>query len=229
MKVVILCGGLGSRLGDITKRIPKPMVKVNQIPIIQHIMELYKKYGYEDFLLAGGYKFNVLYKYFKKQKKFKSVKVVNTGVGTLTGLRIFKLKKYLQDQENFMLTYGDGLSNQNLKKLLKFHLKHKKAATVTAVRPPVRFGELVLKRSSIKNFAEKPQVKRGWINGGFFIFNQSIFNYLSKKNEMLEKGPLERLVKKNNLKAFRHHGFWQCMDTMRDKEILEKKIKQFLN
>ncbi len=226
MKIVILCGGLGSRLGKITKKIPKPMVKVGKIPIVEHIMNFYSSYGYNEFILAGGYKCSVINKYFKNQKKFKSVKVINTGKTTLTGLRIFKLKKYLIDQDNFMLTYGDGLSDQNLNKLIKFHLKHKKTATLTAVRPPVRFGELELNQSAVKKFAEKPQARSGWINGGFFVFSNKIFNYLSKKNEMLEKGPIERLVKKRKLIAYKHHGFWQCMDTMRDKEILEKKIKK---
>ncbi len=226
MKIVILCGGLGSRLGELTKKIPKPMVKIGKIPLVEHIMNFYNSYGFNDFILAGGYKYDVIFKYFKNQKKFKNVKVINTGKNTLTGLRILKLKKYLINQENFMLTYGDGLSDQNLNKLIKFHFKHKKIATLTAVRPPVRFGELELSRSSVKKFAEKPQAKSGWINGGFFVFNKKIFNYLLKRNEMLEKGPIERLVKKRNLVAFKHHGFWQCMDTMRDKELLEKKIKR---
>ena len=157
MKIVILCGGLGSRLGKITKKIPKPMVKVGKIPIVEHIMNFYSSYGYNEFILAGGYKCSVINKYFKNQKKFKSVKVINTGKTTLTGLRIFKLKKYLIDQDNFMLTYGDGLSNQNLNKLIKFHLKHKKTATLTAVRPPVRFGELELNQSAVKNLLKSPK------------------------------------------------------------------------
>ena len=146
----------------------------------------------------------------------------------LTGKRIYRLKKLLQKEKDFMLTYGDGLSNQNLNKLLKFHTKHRKIATVTAVRPPVRFGELILKKSKVKNFMEKPQVRSGWINGGFFIFNKKVFNFIKNKNVMLEREPLTKLVKAGQLVAYKHQGFWQCMDTMRDKKLLNSLIKKKL-
>ena len=150
MKVVILCGGLGSRLSEETKLRPKPMVKIGKKPILVHIMETYKKFGFNDFILAAGYKYKFIKKYFQNNKNF-NTQVINTGAKTLTGKRIFKLKKYLKKEKNFMLTYGDGLTNQNLSKLLNFHLNHKRIATITAVRPPVRFGELVLQKNKVKS------------------------------------------------------------------------------
>tara|TARA_E500000178_G_C16964317_1_gene727597 strand:+ start:170 stop:865 length:696 start_codon:yes stop_codon:yes gene_type:complete len=225
MKVIILCGGLGSRLSEETKTKPKPMVKICGKPILIHIMEIYKKFGFNDFILASGYKHNYIKNYFKKNKKF-NVIVEFTGRNTLTGGRILRLKKFFNTGENFMLTYGDGLTNQNLKKLLAFHKRKNKVATLTAVRPPVRFGEIILKDDYVKSFKEKPQVKKGWINGGFFVFNYEIFNYIKNENTMLERDPMNLLVKKKNLASYKHPGFWQCMDTMRDKKFLELLIKQ---
>jgi glucose-1-phosphate cytidylyltransferase len=225
MKVVILCGGLGSRLAEETKRRPKPMVKIGNKPILIHIMRIYKKNGFNDFILAGGYKCGMLKKYFKMNKEFKNVKIVNTGLNNLTSKRLHKLKKYLKNEENFMLTYGDGLTNQNLKKLLEYHIKHKKIATVTAVRTPVRFGEMQISGNKVKNFREKRQAKNSWINGGFFVFSSKIFKFVSNKNIMLEMQPMNQIVKKKELTAFKHTGFWQCMDTMRDKEFLINLLK----
>ena len=225
MKVVILCGGFGSRLGKETSVIPKPLVKIDKDPILIHILKLYYKHGYNDFILALGYKGNFIKNFFKKNKfKFK-VRTIFTGKKTLTGGRLLKLKKYLKKENNFMLTYGDGISDQNIKQLEKFHLNHDKVATMTVVRPPVRFGEVTLKKDKIIRFKEKPQIKSSWINGGFFVFSNKIFKFLSKYNEMLERNPMEKLYKKNQLMAFRHHGFWQCMDTQRDKDLLVKLIK----
>jgi glucose-1-phosphate cytidylyltransferase len=226
MKVVILCGGLGSRLGKETSIIPKPMVKIDKNPILIHIMNLYFNYGYDDFILALGYKGEYIKNFFKKNKfKFK-VKTVFTGRNTLTGGRLLKLKKHLKKENDFMLTYGDGISNQNIKSLEKFHLKHKRIATMTVVRPPVRFGEVTIKKNRITKFKEKPQITSSWINGGFFVFSKQIFKFLSKYNEMLERKPIEKLFKKKELMAFKHHGFWQCMDTQRDKELLVNLIKE---
>jgi len=226
MKVVILCGGFGSRLGKETSVIPKPMVKIDKDPILIHILRLYFKHGYNDFILALGYKGNFIQNFFKRNKfKFK-VRTIFTGKKTLTGGRLLKLKKYLKKENNFMLTYGDGISDQNIKKLEKFHLKHNRTATMTVVRPPVRFGEVTLKKDKIIKFKEKPQIQSSWINGGFFVFSNKIFKFLSKDNEMLERNPMEKLYKKNQLMAFRHHGFWQCMDTQRDKDLLVKLIKE---
>tara|TARA_X000000950_G_scaffold230793_1_gene279150 strand:+ start:408 stop:1103 length:696 start_codon:yes stop_codon:yes gene_type:complete len=224
MKVIILCGGLGSRLSEETKKTPKPMVKIGNSPILVHILNIYKKYGFNDFILATGYKHKIIEKFFENEKFF-NVKTVFTGLNTLTAGRILKLKNHIKPGENFMLTYGDGVSSHNIKKLVKFHLKNNKVATLTAVRPPVRFGELDLNKNLVKKFEEKPQGKQGWINGGFFVFKYEIFNYIKSVNMMLEREPMKLLVKKKNLISYKHEGFWQCMDTMRDKKLLEKMIK----
>jgi len=223
MKVVILCGGYGSRLAEETRLIPKPMVKIGSRPIIDHIMKIYKFYGFNTFILATGYKSKIIEKYFKNKK---NVKCVYTGKNTFTGGRLLKLKKFFKKNENFLFTYGDGLTNQNLKKLLKFHLKHKKIATLTSVKPTARFGEIFLKGNRVTKFEEKPQLKNNWINGGFFVFNFKIFNFISGSQTMLEREPLSTLSKKKQLMAYRHKGFWQCMDTMRDKNILKKMWKE---
>ena len=199
MKVVILCGGFGTRLSEETSIKPKPMVKIGNKPILQHIINLYCKYGFREFILALGYKGYFIKNYFikRKEKKIK-VKLVDTGRATLTGGRLRRLKKLFSDNENFMLTYGDGISNQNLNKLKKFHLKHKKIATMTVVRPPVRFGEVRLKKNLVTMFKEKPQSSASWINGGFFVFNSKIFDFIKDDKTMLEKEPLEKLQKKEN-------------------------------
>ena len=225
MKTVILCGGLGTRLAEETRLIPKPMVRIGGKPILIHILEVYYKHGFKDFILALGYKSNIIQSYFKKNKFPFKVKTVFTGNKTLTGTRLFKLKKLLINEKNFMLTYGDGLTNQNIKYLLKYHLRHKKVATMTVVRPPVRFGEVYLKGNRVFSFKEKPQITTGWINGGFFVFSSKIFNFLSKKNQMLEKQAMEKLTHKEQLMAFKHTGFWQCMDNIRDKNILNELIR----
>ena len=218
MKVVILCGGVGSRLAEETKLIPKPMVKIGKLPIVQHIINYYKSFGYNDFILATGYKKEVLEKYYKNKK---NVRCIFTGKNTLTGGRILRLKRYFKKNENFLLTYGDGLINQNLNKLLKFHIKHKKIATLTSVKPPARFGEVKINGNRVSSFEEKPQLQNNWINGGFFVFNSKIFNFISGDKTMLERKPFQKLIKIKNLMAYKHYGFWQCMDTMRDKKILE--------
>ena len=217
MKVVILCGGLGSRLAEETKLIPKPMVKIGNKPIVCHIMDIYKFYGFTDFILATGYKNKIIENFFKKKN---NVKCIFTGKNSMTGGRILKLKKYFKKNENFMLTYGDGLTNQNITDLVKFHKRHNKIVTMTVVKPPARFGEVFLKGHNISKFEEKPQMDRNWINGGFFVLNSKIFKFIKKNSTMLERDPLVNLVKKNQVAAFRHEKFWQCMDTMRDKKIL---------
>jgi len=225
LKVVILCGGLGSRLAEETKKIPKPMVKIGKLPILIHIINIYIKHGFKDFILALGYKKEIIINHFQDRKyKGTDIKLVDTGKNTLTGSRLLKLKKYLNG-ENFLLTYGDGLSDVNLDKLLKFHIKNKKIATITAVRPPARFGELFIKNDVVSKFQEKNQVNMGWINGGFFIFNKKVFKFIPKRESMLEKETMKNLTKKKELIAFKHKFFWQCMDTIRDKEILEKMWK----
>jgi len=225
MKVVILAGGMGTRLPEYTKSIPKPMVKINNIPIIIHIMKHYAKYGFKDFLIATGYKSKIIESFFKRKISDWKVKIVNTGKNTMTGGRIKRLKKLIKE-EAFMLTYGDGLSNVNLNSLLKFHKKNKNLATLTAVRPPARFGAIKVNGSKVVYFKEKSNLDEGWINGGFFVFEPKIFNYLKNDNTYLEREPMQAISKKRKLGAYRHKGFWQCMDTKRDKEILEKSIRE---
>jgi len=228
MKVVILCGGLGTRISEETKYKPKPMVKIGQYPILEHIINIYVKNGFKEFILASGYKSQMIKNYFKKKKiKGTKIKTVFTGKNSLTGGRIKKLKKYFEKNEKFMVTYGDGLSNINIKKLLKFHEKHKKIATMTVIHPPARFGEAILNKNDfLVKFEEKPQVNQGWINGGFFIFNYEIFNFIKHEYIMLEKEPIKSLVKRKQIKVFKHHGFWKCMDTLRDKIQLNTMLKK---
>ncbi len=223
MKVVILAGGKGTRILEYTKSIPKPMVKIGSKPILEHIIDYYMKYGFKDFLIAGGYKYSIIKSYFKKKKISANIRVIDTGLETLTGSRLLKLRNILND--TFMLTYGDGLSNVNLKKLLKFHRANKKKITITAVHPPARFGELEIKNKLVTKFEEKPQLQKGWINGGFFVIEPEFLNFVGKKNVMLERSPLLKAVKTKNLSAFKHNGFWFCMDTLRDKKVLDKMIK----
>ena len=223
MKVVILAGGKGTRILEYTKLIPKPMVKIGSKPILEHIIDYYMKYGFKDFLIAGGYKYSIIKSYFKKKKISANIRVIDTGLETLTGSRLLKLRNMLND--TFMLTYGDGLSNVNLKKLLKFHRANKKKITITAVHPPARFGELEIKNKLVTKFEEKPQLQKGWINGGFFVIEPEFLNFIGKKNVMLERSPLLKAVKTKNLSAFKHNGFWFCMDTLRDKKVLDKMIK----
>lgn len=245
MKVVILAGGLGSRLGSLTSNIPKPMIMIKDKPIIYHIMETYSSYGFNDFIIALGYKGDIIKEYFKnfysknndlqinlstnkvkylnKINKKWEIKLIDTGEDSLTGTRLKKLYVYLKNEKNFMLTYGDGLSNVNLKQLLKFHKENNKIATLTAVRPPARYGELSINGNLVQSFKEKKQLNRGWINGGYFVFNSKIFDYLDmNKNIMLERDPIDKLVKVNQLNAFKHEDYWQCLDTPRDYENLNK-------
>ena len=221
MKVVILCGGYGTRLSEETIIKPKPMIKIGKKPILEHIMGIYEYYDYSQFILALGYKSEYIKKFYKNKNK-KNINLVYTGKDTKTGGRLLRLKNYLKDEKTFMLTYGDGVSSINIKKALQFHNNHGKIATITAVRPPVRFGELKINKNKVKSFKEKPQVGQGWINGGFFIFNNEILDFIKNDQTMLEREPLEKLTKTGQLMAFEHKGFWQCMDTMRDKILLNK-------
>ena len=220
MKVIILAGGYGTRLAEYTDKIPKPMVQIGKKPMLSHVMEIYQKYGYEKFIIAAGYKKEIIEDYYKDSKEF-DVQIVDTGEKTMTGGRLLRLEKFIEKEENFFMTYGDGLCSINLNHLLNFHLKHKKIATVTAVHPPVRFGELEIENDEVINFEEKPQAKAGWINGGFFVLNQKVFSYIEEDKTMFEKDPMKKLLKDKNLKAFKYDGFWKCMDNLRDKIILE--------
>ena len=242
MKVVILAGGLGTRLAEETGVRPKPMVEIGGRPIVLHIMSLYAKHGFTDFFVACGHKGEVIKQYFRdffvqqsdfvvnlKDGKLQMLQpprldwrvgVVDTGKETMTGGRILRLQKQVGDA-TFMATYGDGLADLDLAKLLAFHRAHGKAATITAVRPPSRFGGLELDGTRVRQFSEKPQTGEGWINGGFFVFEPKLFDYLDGDATVLEREPLEKLAAAGELMAFRHEGFWQPMDTLREKQLLE--------
>ena len=225
MKVIILAGGKGTRLAEYTNKIPKPMVKLNGRPIITYIIDHYLKFGVSQVLIAGGYKYTVLKQYFKKnKKKYPDVKVINTGINALTAKRIFKLKKNFKKNEIFFMTYGDGISDVNIKQLLKYNKRNNKICTLTAVRPPARFGELKITGNRVKTFNEKPQLKEGWINGGFFVVQNNVSDYIESDETVFEKFPLEEISKKEGLMAYKHNGFWQCADTIRELELLEKAI-----
>ncbi len=225
MKTVILAGGLGSRLAEYTDKIPKPMVKIGNKPILSHIMNFYQSFGYNDFIIAAGYKKDVIIDYYKGSKEFKNLKIIDTGESTMTGGRILRLKSFFDKNENFFMTYGDGLCSINLDDLVKFHIKNDKIATVTAVHPPVRFGELEIKDNKVIKFEEKPQASAGWINGGYFVLKSDVFNYIDSDQTLFEKEPMTRLYQKDNLNAYKHEGFWKCMDTLRDKIDLEQILK----
>lgn len=243
MKVVILCGGLGTRLSEETQVKPKPMVGIGGRPILWHIMKIYEHYGFNDFTLALGYKGEVIKDYFLNYHarlsdltvNLKSgqvdysnptaedwrVSLIDTGATTLTGGRLLRLKHHLQSGSTFMLTYGDGVSDVNVTELLAFHRDHGKLATVTAVRPSARFGGLRLGEGRVLDFKEKPQSGEGWINGGFFVFESAVFDYLEGDATVLEQAPLETLAHDGQLMAFEHPGYWQCMDTIRDRDALQ--------
>ena len=243
MKTVILCGGLGTRLAEETQVKPKPMVEIGGRPILWHIMKIYEQHGFMDFVLALGYKGEVIKDYFLNYHARMSdlsiqlktgnleytnptaedwrVSLIDTGANTMTGGRLLRLKEHLASCGTFMLTYGDGLSSVDIKALVEFHRSHGKLATVTAVRPPVRFGELAICDGLVTSFQEKPQAGEGWINGGFFVLEPDVFDFISDDTVMWERAPLEMLAAKGELMAFHHPGYWQCMDTLRDKMTLE--------
>ena len=200
------------------------MVKILNVPIIERIVKFYNKFGYKDFLIASGYKHKIIKEYFKKNLKNLNIKVINTGQKAMTGGRVKKMKKYI-GKNRFMLTYGDGLSNVNLSKLLKFHTNSKNFVTLTAVRPPARFGGIKMSGKKVKYFKEKSNLDEGWINGGFFVMEPEIFKFIKNDQTILERYPLEKICKTKKLGAYKHYGLWQCMDTIRDKKILENLVK----
>lgn len=250
MKVVILCGGLGTRLKEETEYKPKPMVEIGGRPILWHIMKTYAHYGHNQFILCLGYRGDVIKNYFynyeirsndftltlgsgdleihnSHSESGWQITFAETGALNMTGSRVKQIEKYI-DGDVFMLTYGDGLCNVNIDELLKFHFSHGKIGTVTGVLPPSRFGELLTENNQVKSFTEKPQIHQGGhINGGYFVFNKKFFNYLeTSENCILERNPLERLATENQLMMFQHGGFWQCMDTYRDFEYLNSLWKE---
>jgi glucose-1-phosphate cytidylyltransferase len=243
MKVIILAGGFGTRIAELTDKKPKPMVKIGGKPIIWHIMMHYSHYGFNHFIIALGYKGEIIKKYMIDYNSLISnltvniknnevhmhdghkpdwtVKLIDTGMSTQTGGRIKRLAPYL-DNETFMLTWGDGVSDVNLHDLLAFHRSHGKLATMTAVRPPARFGHIELNGDQIVEFSEKPQAQEGWINGAFFVLEPGIFEYIEGDKTQWEKMPLERLAEEGQLMAYKHISFWHCMDTLRDKRALDR-------
>lgn len=242
-KVVILAGGFGTRLSEETHLKPKPMIEIGGMPILWHIMKIYSTYGLNDFIICCGYKGYVIKEYFanyflhmsdvtfdmkhnkirvhKKSVEPWNVTLVDTGIETMTGGRIKRIRKYLSNQR-FYLTYGDGLSNINLKNLAKFHKNNNLLATLTAVQPPGRFGALNMKNDRVTRFLEKPQGDSSWINGGFFIFEPEVLDYIDNDGTILEHEPLENLARKGQLGAYKHAGFWHPVDTLRDKNYLDK-------
>lgn len=242
MKVGILAGGLGTRLAEETESKPKPMVEIGGRPIIWHIMMHYSHYGFRDFAIALGYKAEVLKKYMVDYCSLNSnltvdfssgmvqmhhgmrpdwkVDLVDTGISTNTGGRIKRLAPFMGNS-TFMLTWGDGVADIDLRKLLEFHRSHGKLATMTAVHPPARFGHLEMDGDQIVEFSEKPQAKEGWINGAFFVLEPAVFDYIDGDDTQWEKEPLQRLAQAGQLMAYKHTSFWQCMDTIRDRRLLE--------
>ena len=244
MKLVILAGGLGTRISEETSIRPKPMIEIGGKPLLWHILKLYSHYGINDFIICCGYKGYVIKEYFfnyflhmsdvtfdiqnntftvldQKVEPWK-VTLVDTGENTMTGGRLKKIAHYVRDEEAFCFTYGDGLADVNISKLIEFHRKQMRKATVTATRPPGRFGALAIEGDKVSRFVEKPQGDNGLINGGFFVLSPSVIDYISGDATIWEREPLERLANENNLSAYLHFGFWQPLDTLRDKMLLEE-------
>ena len=221
MKVILLAGGLGTRISEYTDTIPKPMVQIGGKPILWHIMNLYSKYKYNNFLVALGYKGEVIKKYFYKKSNEWNIELIETGEKTMTGGRVKRLQKFIGN-ETCMLTYGDGIADIDLNALIAFHKSHGKLVTVSAVRPPARFGAISLDGDRVKNFKEKSHTTEGWINGGFFVIEPDFFNYIDGDETFLEREPLEKAALNGQLFAYKHKGFWQCMDTKRDRDYLEE-------
>jgi len=224
MKAVILAGGYGTRISDFDSKEsilkPKPMIEIGGKPILWHILKIYSSYGINDFVICCGYKGEQIKEYFSNiDSSSWNVELIDTGLDTMTGGRLKKIQNHIDD--TFCVTYGDGLSNVNIDNLITFHQKKKTIATLTAIHPPEKFGVLSLDEDYITQFSEKPNTRNSWVNGGFFIFEPEIFDYLQDDSTILERTPLETLAKENQLTAFKHNGFWQAMDTLREKKYLE--------
>lgn len=225
MKVILLAGGLGTRISEETADKPKPMVLIDDKPIIWHLMSIFATQGHREFVIAGGYKYEVIQDWVTSTNFDWDVEVLDTGLNTQTGGRIKQCIQHYEDHE-FLASYGDGLGNVNLSKLLEFHRSHGKLATVTAVHPPARFGVLEIEDGVVRHFGEKLQAASGWINGGFFVIDRKVAEYIHSDTEPFEIGALPRLVSENQLMAFEHPQFWQPMDTLREKQDLEILAKK---
>jgi glucose-1-phosphate cytidylyltransferase len=243
MKTVLLAGGFGTRFAEETDILPKPMIEIGNRPILWHIMKCYAHHGFREFVVALGYKADVIKRYFLDHMRVESdfrvdlaagkvteysarrddftVHLIDTGANSMTGGRLLRLAAHLRDG-TFMMTYGDGVSSVNIRSLFEFHKRHGKLATLTAVRPPARFGRLEFKGDAVARFDEKPQIGEGWINGGFFVLEPKVFDYLTGDDCVWEREPLERLAADGQLMAYRCEDFWQCMDTLRDKRTLNQ-------
>ncbi|EAQ80404.1 glucose-1-phosphate cytidylyltransferase [Blastopirellula marina] len=237
-KVVILAGGRGTRLAEETSLRPKPMVEIGGVPILAHILATYAHFGHQDFLIACGYMGDYIANYFSQWQAGKlhnqdcapyirsmqnqwSVGCIDTGLDSLTGGRVLRLREYLQD-DRFMVTYGDGVCNVDIDRLLAFHKSHGRLATVTAVRPPARWGALVMEGQQVRAFTEKCSGMENWINGGYFVFEPEVLDYITDDSTILERGPLEALAQQGELMAYKHDGFWQPMDTIHERDLLRK-------
>ncbi len=249
-KVVILAGGFGTRISEVSHLKPKPMVEIGGMPVLWHIMKTYSHYGFNEFIICAGYKSYVIKDFFNnyylhssdvtfdfanKKKIYTNdedveqwkVTVVNTGQNTMTGGRIKRIKKYIGDDEYFLATYGDGVSNIDIKKLVEFHKSHSKIATISTVMPTGRYGVLDMDyEGCVNEFNEKPKTENSWINAGFFVFNKEIFDYIEDDSSILERAPFNELTKDKQLTGFKHHGFWQSMDTLRDNKFLNDLWEQ---
>jgi glucose-1-phosphate cytidylyltransferase len=244
MKVVILAGGMGTRLMEETKTIPKPMVEIGGKPILWHIMKIYEKYGFNEFIICLGYKSHIIKRFFHDYylnnsdlsieisenkvithhtptENFK-ITLVETGLNTNTAGRIKRIKEYIGSDPSFFLTYGDGVADIDIDALVRFHRSHGKMATVSAVHPGARFGELDIQNHVVTSFKEKPQTTQGWINGGYFVMEPAFFDLIKGDETVLEKEPLEKVAQIGELMSYQHEGFWQCMDTKRDRDVLEE-------
>lgn len=244
MKVIILAGGFGTRMSEFTATIPKPMVQIGKRPILWHIMKTYASFNHKDFYVALGYKAEIIKQFFAqyhisnsdftinlKTGKLQNlqnsnenwqVTLLDTGINTMTGGRLKRISSILKTNEPILMTYGDGVSDVNISELINFHKSHGKMITMTAVRPPARFGELKIDSGKVTSFKEKPQLHQGWINGGYFVIEPEFIELITDDNTMLEREPLSKAAQTGELMAYKHYGFWQCMDTKRDHQLLEK-------
>jgi glucose-1-phosphate cytidylyltransferase len=226
-KVLILAGGLGTRLSEETNKLPKPMIKIGGLPILLHIINIYKKYNLKNFIILGGYKVKYIKNYFKKKRiKDINIEILDTGVHSNTAGRLYKIRKRIENEDFFLMTYGDGVANINIKKLIDFHIKYKPQITMTAVKPLARFGIAKIEKLMVKDFYEKPKGDNNWVNGGFFVVDPIVLKLIKSPKSIWEKDIMPKIVKRKKLFAFKHNDFWYSMDTLRDKRFLTSLIKK---